>query len=142
MVGVVSFGVGCNSTLEGNLCRNIFRYNHFTKVKKCQECTLVLQKLWIGLRKLYQIRNVIENIILIYLISLTIHWWKFYKKKVYLLPGTTPAVPIFCQPNFWENFDETWILMQIVLKKIWLGEIGKIYRDLNENLRKKFEFKD
>jgi len=26
--------------------------------------------------------------------------------------------------------------MQIVLKKIWLGEIGKIYRDLNENLRK------
>ena len=26
--------------------------------------------------------------------------------------------------------------MQIVFKKIWLGEIGKIYKDLNENLRK------
>ena len=43
---------------------------------------------------------------------------------------------IFLPTKFLENFDKTSILMQIVLKKTWVGEIGKIYRDLNENLRK------
>ena len=108
MVGVVSFGVGCNSTLEGNLGRNIFRYNYFTKVKKCQECTLVLQKLWIGLRKLYQIRNVIENIILIYLISLTIHRWIFYKKSVSFArdhASSANFLPTKFLGKFWRNMN-------------------------------------
>ena len=29
VVGVVSFGVGCNSTLDGKLCRNMFQ-KHLT----------------------------------------------------------------------------------------------------------------